>query len=96
MNINLIDEILSSMRNVKAEGTSESQKEAYMQVASEMDVMFQNMVEHQSKFKKMANMVYEAGNNTLAEGFQTLAMEMNKELDAMDEMIQMARSVANQ
>ena len=44
----------------------------------------------------MSNILDEAGNSTLAEHFQMLAIKMNSELDAIDEMMQMASCIANQ
>ena len=95
MNMNLTQEIIQTMRKVRMEGTNRQQKEAYLQIASNMNIMLQTMQDQQSQFARMANMAYEAGNSMLADEFQMMASQMNSELEAMEEMGLMARGIAN-
>lgn len=96
MNMTIIEEIIESMHEKQNNGINDQQKEAYMQISGEMNVMFQDMQNQQSKLKKMANIFDEAGNSMLAEQFQMLAVKMNSELEAMYEMIETANCAANQ
>lgn len=96
MNMTIIEEIIESMREEQNNGINDQQKEAYMQISGEMNVMFQDMQDQQFKLKKMANIFDESGNSMLAEQFQMLAVKMNSELEAMYEMIETANCAANQ
>ena len=58
--------------------------------------MIQFIQDEQSSFKRLANMAFETGNNRLAEQFQQMAIKMNQELDAMDELRRTTRSITNQ
>ena len=94
MDTSIMEEIFQSMRKDQNEGISEQQKDAYIEVSKEMNAMLEDMQEQQSKLKRMSNILDEAGNSTLAEHFQMLAIKMNSELDAIDEMMQMASCIA--
>ena len=96
MNMTIIEGIIESMHEEQNNGINDQQKEAYMQISGEMNVMFQDMQDQQSKLKKIANIFDESGNSMLAEQFQMLAVKMNSELEAMYEMIETANCAANQ
>lgn len=96
MNMNLVEEVIQTMRRTRNEGTNRQQKEMYLQMASQMIQMIQFIQDEQSSFKRLANMAFEAGNNRLAEQFQQMAIKMNQELDAMDELRRTIRSITNQ
>ncbi len=96
MNMNLLAEVTQTLRRTKSEGTNLKQKEIYLQMTNQLNHMIQSMQEEQSRFRRLANMAFEAGNLRLAEQFQQMATKMNPELDAMDDLRRTTRSIANQ
>ena len=92
--MNLAQEIMQNMQNVRNEGSCRT-KDAYLQIASQMNQVLQSMQDQQSMFKRMANIAYEAGNSRLADDFQMMGRKMNIELETMEEFMRLARGIAN-
>lgn len=96
MNMNLVDEVIQTLRRTRKKGINGQQKQVYLQMASQMNQMIQSMQDEQSRFRRLAQMASEVGNLILTDQFQQMARKMNQEIEAMEELIRETRGMARQ